>query len=175
MNKIKKIIIASLLLSSTIVLSRILSIRTPILTIGFSFVPIMLSGIILGPKYTVFIATLADIIGALLFPIGSFFYGFTITAFLTGLVYGIFLYNKDEFKLDKKFIIKSIIAILIVTILLNGVLNTIWIKMTVKDASKIIIIPRVIKQLIMIPVKFFVLMAISKIFGERINKLIKND
>jgi ECF transporter S component (folate family) len=172
--KIKKIIIASLLLASTIVLSRILSIRTPILTIGFSFVPIMLSGIILGPKYTIFISTLADIIGALLFPIGSFFYGFTITAFLTGLVYGIFLYNKDEFKLDKKFIIKSIIAILIVTIILNGVLNTIWIKMTVKDASKIIIVPRVIKQLIMIPVKFLVLMSISKLFGERINKL-KHD
>ena len=175
MSKIKRIVITSLLLASTIVLSRILSIRTPILTIGFSFVPIMLSAIILGPKETIFISTLADIIGALLFPIGSFFYGFTITAFLTGATYGFLLYNKDGFKFDKKFICKSIIAILIVCILLNGVLNTIWIKMTVSDASKIIIIPRVIKQLIMIPVKFICLVMIYKLFGERINKLIKND
>ena len=57
----------------------------------------MLSAIILGPKYSTVLAGLADLIGALLFPFGSFFIGYTISALLTGLVYGLFLYNKDEF------------------------------------------------------------------------------
>ena len=78
MNKTKRILLCALFISSTIVLGRILSIRTPIITIGFSFVPIMLSAIMLGPKYSVFIATICDIIGALVFPTGSFFFGFTI-------------------------------------------------------------------------------------------------
>jgi ECF transporter S component (folate family) len=170
MNKTKKIILCALFLSSTIVLGRILSIRTPIITIGFSFVPIMLSAIILGPKYSTFIATLADIIGALVFPTGSFFFGFTITAFLTGLTYGLLLYRKD-FKVDKWFIIRLLVSTVIVTGILNGVLNTIWIIMMTNGASKVIITTRVLKQLVMAPVKIITILLIGKIFGERINKL----
>ena len=170
MNKTKKIILCALFISSTIVLGRILSIRTPIITIGFSFVPIMLSAIILGPKYSTFIATICDIIGALVFPTGSFFFGFTITAFLTGLTYGLVLYRK-EFKIDKWFIIRLLISTVIVTGILNGVLNTIWIIMMTNGASKVIITTRVLKQLVMAPVKIITILSIGKIFGERINKL----
>ena len=170
MNKTKKIILCALFISSTIVLGRILSIRTPIITIGFSFVPIMLSAIILGPKYSTFIATICDIIGALVFPTGSFFFGFTITAFLTGLTYGLLLYRK-EFKVDKWFIIRLLISTVIVTGILNGVLNTIWIIMMTNGASKVIITTRVLKQLVMAPVQIITILSIGKIFGDRINKL----
>ena len=170
MNKTKKILLCALFISSTIVLGRILSIRTPIITIGFSFVPIMLSAIILGPKYSTFIATICDIIGALVFPTGSFFFGFTITAFLTGLTYGLLLYRK-EFKVDKWFIIRLVISTVIVTGILNGVLNTIWIIITTNGASKIIITTRVLKQLVMAPVKIITILSIGKLFQERINKL----
>ena len=173
MNKTKKILLGALLLASTIVLGRILSIRTSIITIGFSFVPIMLSAIILGPKYSVFIATLSDVIGALLFPTGSYFFGFTVTAFLTGLVYGLILYRK-EFQLDKSFLIRLIVSTLIVTGILNGVLNTIWVIMITNNASNIVIPIRILKQLIMAPIKVVCILGICKIFEERLKKLI-ND
>ena len=44
MSKIKKIIIAALLLAASIVINRFLSVNTSILSIGFTFVPLMLSG-----------------------------------------------------------------------------------------------------------------------------------
>ena len=94
MSKVQKILFTALFIASTVVLRRILSIQTPIITIGFSFVPIMLSAIILDWRHTVFISTISDIIGALLFPSGSFFFGFTISAFLTGLIYGLILNRK---------------------------------------------------------------------------------
>lgn len=170
----RKIVLAGLLLASTIVLARVLAIRTTILTISFSFTPIMFSAIILGPKYTIFISTIADIIGALVFPVGSYFYGFTITAFLTGLVYGLLLYQKDKFVINSKFVIKALTSILIVVILLNGVLNTIWVTMIVKDASAILIWPRIIKEAVMIPVQIITLSIIVKVFNKQINEL-KND
>ena len=173
MNKTKKILLSALLLASTIVLGRILSIRTPIITIGFSFVPIMFSAIILGPKYSTFIATLSDIIGALLFPTGSFYFGFTITAFLTGLTYGIILHRK-QFKIDRNFILRLILSTIIVTGILNGILNTIWILNITKDASKIVVPIRILKQLIMAPIKVITILSLSKILEERIKKLI-ND
>lgn len=175
MNKRKKIILSALLLASTIILGRILSIRTPIITIGFSFVPIMLAGILLGWKYSTFIATLSDIIGALLFPTGTYFFGFTITAFLTGLTYGLLLYNKNGFELNKKFLIKLIISTIIVTGLLNGVLNTIWIIIITKGASKVIVPIRIVKQLVMAPIKIITILGITKVFERRLDAMIKDD
>lgn len=94
MSKTKKIILSGLLLATLIILSRFLSIKTPILVISFSFIPIMISSILLGPKYSCIISALGDLIGALLFPFGAYFVGFTIFQALVGLIYGLFLYNK---------------------------------------------------------------------------------
>ena len=173
MNKSKRILLCALFIASTIVLGRILSIRTNIITIGFSFVPIMLGAIILGPKYSTFIATVSDIIGALLFPTGSYFFGFTITAFFTGLTYGLLLYRKN-FRIDKSFVIRLIISTIIVTGILNGLLNTIWIIIINKSASNIIIPIRILKQLIMAPIKVITIISLCKILEERLKKLI-ND
>lgn len=174
MKKIRKIIISALFLAATIVINRFLSINTSILSIGFTFVPLMLSAIILGPKYSTVIAGLADLIGALLFPFGSFFIGYTISALLTGLVYGLFLYNKDEFAVNKKFIIRLIICILIVTILINSGLNSLWIILTVKSASIASIPIRLLKNLIMVPIMFITIFSLGKLLTKQING-VKND
>lgn len=173
MNKSRKILLCALFIASCIVLGRILLIRTSIVTIGFSFVPIMLAAIILGPKYSTFIAIASDVIGTLLFPTGNYFFGFTITAFLTGLTYGFLLYRR-EFKVDKGFIIRLIISTVIVTGILNGVLNTIWIIMINQSASKIVIPIRILKQLVMAPIKVLTMTSLCRILEERLKRLI-ND
>lgn len=168
--KIKKIIISALLLAASIVINRFLSINTSILSIGFTFVPLMLSGIILGPKYSILIATLSDLIGALLFPFGSYFVGYTISSLLTGLVYGFLLYQK-EFQVNKSFFIRLIIAILIVTIIINGGLNTLWLVITSKKAFLAILPTRILKQLIMIPVMFITIGSLCKLLQKQIEDL----
>lgn len=168
MKKIKKIIISALLLASAIVINRFLSINTSILSIGFTFVPLMLAGIILGWKYSLLIAALTDLIGALLFPFGTYFVGYTISSALTGLVYGLLLYRRDGFKLDKKFMIRLLIAILIVTILINGGLNTLWLVITMKKAFLVILPTRILKQLIMIPVMFITMVALCKVLQKQL-------
>lgn len=173
MSKIQKILFTALFIASTVVLRRILSIQTPIITIGFSFVPIMLAAIMLDWRHTVFISTISDIIGALLFQSGSFFFGFTISAFLTGLIYGLILHQK-EFKINKSFIIRLIISTFLVTALINGLLNTIWVMMITKNASTLIIPIRILKQLVMMPIKIITILGIAKVFEERITKLV-ND
>ena len=168
--KIKKIIISALLLAASIVINRFLSINTSILSIGFTFVPLMLSGIILGPKYSILIATLSDLIGALLFPFGSYFVGYTISSLLTGLVYGFLLYQK-KFQVNKSFFIRLIIAILIVTIVINGGLNTLWLVITSKKAFLAILPTRILKQLIMIPVMFITMSSLCKLLQKQIEDL----
>ena len=72
MSKTKKIILAGLLLAILIIFDRFVSIKTLYLQISFSFLPIALAGMLLGPKYSCAIATLGDLIGSLLWPFGEY-------------------------------------------------------------------------------------------------------
>lgn len=161
MSKIKKIIIAGLLLATTIVLSRFLSIKTPIVVISFSFIPLMLSGILLGPWWTMMIAGLADLIGALLFPFGAYFVGYTITSLITGFVYGLFLHRKDDKLNNKKFVLKLIISCFIVLIVCNGLINSLWIYITSKKAIMAILPTRLLKQIVMLPIEVVIMFFIN--------------
>ena len=159
MSKLKQIIVAGLMLATTIVLSRFLSIKTPILVISFSFVPIIMCGILLGPWWTMLIAGLSDLIGALLFPFGAYFVGYTISAAISGFIYGAFLKYKEETSY-KKFILLLTIACLIVTVVCNSLLNSLWIYLTTKKALYAILPTRLLKEFIMLPIQIVTIFSI---------------
>lgn len=174
MSKTKKIIVAAILLALLIVLSRFLSIKTELLVISFSFVPIMMSAILLGPKYAMLIAGLGDLIGALLFPFGAYFPGFTLSAVITGLIYGLFLYRKPEKKVtDIKFIIMLVISSIIVLGVVNILITSVWLHMLYGSAYLVIMSARVVKQLIMAPIQVIVIFALYKSLNPVIEKYIR--
>lgn len=152
-TKTKKMILSALMITLSIILSRFLSIKTPLLSISFAFVPTMLSGILLGPKYTCLIAGISDIVGAILFPFGEFFIGFTVSSILAGLIYGLVLYKKQGEFTKKQLIIRLIISTLLVTVLINIGLNTLWLVIMYDKAFFVVLGGRIIKELIMIPVQ----------------------
>ena len=84
---------AAVFVALEIVLNRFLSINTHGWKIGFSFVPVALCAILFGPLWAGGVNALADFMGAMLFPIGTYHPGFTVVAFITGMVYGLFLYQ----------------------------------------------------------------------------------
>lgn len=176
MSKNKKIILAALLLAMSIVLSRFLSIKTPIVTIGFSFVPTMLCAIWLGPKWTILLNVLADLIGATLFPFGSYFIGYTITTAVSGAIYGVLLYKKEEDSYtDKHFIIRAIFASVLVTVIANIGLNTLWISITTGKAFMVLISARIIKEVIMIPIKVIVIVFLEKALRKPFNTYLREQ
>ena len=175
MPRVRKVILTAILIAATIVLQRLLAFRTPIIQVNFMFVPVMLAGIMLGWPGATFVTTVSDLIGALLFPSGEFFFGYTLTAILTGFVAGVCLYRPSDVRLDKNFVIRLVICILLITGLLNGGLNTIWVLMMTGDASKIVVPVRIVKQLIMAPVMLATMVAGVKIFSPRINRLMDTE
>ena len=123
--KVKDMVIIALLIAIEVVVTRFLSIQTPVVRLGFGFIPIVILAIRYGPVYTGLAGALADFIGAMMFPIGPFFPGFTLTAFLVGIVYGLFLYKyKDNYV---KTLIRISICAFIVTVLLQLGLDSLWI------------------------------------------------
>lgn len=176
MSKNKKIILTSTLLATLIILSRFLSIKTPILKISFAFIPTMLCAIWLGAKWTVLLNVLADIIGATLFPTGPFFIGYTISTAISGLIYGLLLYKKEKNSYtDKQFLIRLIIAVVLVTGISNIGLNTLWISITTGKAFIVLLGTRIVKELIMIPIRIVVILFIEEILRKPFNTYIRSN
>ena len=94
MSNTRKLVILSFLTALTIILARFLSFQIQVLRISLEFLPIMVAAILFGPIAGGLVGAVADVIGATLFPAGTFFPGFTISAFATGVIYGLFFYNK---------------------------------------------------------------------------------
>jgi len=146
-----------------VILTRFLSIHTPIVRIGFTFLPIAISAIMFGPIYSGIAAALADIVGMMLFPTGgSFFPGFTLTAFLIGYIYGFFLYKKTiAFK-------QITIAVIVSTIVTLG-LDTVWIWIITGQGILAILPARIIKCIIMAPIQVTMIQVMWRYVIGRLN------
>lgn len=162
-TKTKKLILAAMFLSILLVLSRFLSIKTSFLVISFSFIPMMLCGVYLGPKYSLAVAALGDLIGALIFPFGAYFPGFTITAGLMGFIYGIFLYKNPNKEIkDKTFIFKLILSSLIVQIGVKVVIESAFLNIMYGKAYIAVILTRITTQAIMLPIQVITIYLLEK-------------
>lgn len=125
---------------------------------GVGFIGSALSGALLGPFYATITAIVYDILDFFLSNSGyMFFPGFTLSAALGGLFYGIGLWRKDK---NFKNIFLTVLAI---TIIINIILNTLWIKMMYGGAWVALIQPRLIKNLISLPLNTVVLYYIFNI------------
>ncbi len=160
MNKRKKIILVAMLLAMNIILSRFLSIKTPITKISFAFLPTMLCAFWLGPKWTLLLNVLGDLIGATLFPTGAFFIGYTVSTAVSALIYGCLLYQ--GFFGEKWLIFRTILATVLVAIIVNMGLNTLWTSITAGQAFWLLLGTRIVKQLVMIPIHVAVFLVVER-------------
>ncbi len=161
---VKKLVQISLLIALQVILTRFCSIQTPIVRIGFGFVAVTVMAMMFGPLSAGIGNAIADIIGSILFPSGAFFPGFTLTAFLSGVVYGVFLYNKPKTWL------RIMGAVLTVCIGLNLLLNTFWLSIIMGKGYLALLPTRVISTLVTIPVHVF---TIGIIWNKIVVKFVK--
>lgn len=119
-RSIKSVSALGVLVAMEIILSRFLSIHTWNLKIGFSFIPIVVTAMLFGILEAGLAGAVGDIIGAFLFPVGTYFPGFTLTAFLNGVIFAVFLKKKVT-------LVRIIAAVLLVQLIGSLFLNTFWI------------------------------------------------
>lgn len=126
-----------------------------ILSIGFSSLAVAVSALYYGPVLTGLAGIIADTLGYLIHPNGPYFPGFAISAFLTGVIYGLFFYKKT---LSVK---RVILARLTITIVINLILTPLWLHMMYGNA--IFALPRIIKNVVMFPLDAWLLYMVLKV------------
>lgn len=123
----------AMLSAMQVVLSRFLSIQTPVAKVGFGFVPVMFAGALYGAGGGALVGALSDLVGALLFPTGSYFPGYTLTAALSGAVYGWLLHGRCSAgepsgkRRSLHALARILLAYILTTLSVTLALNTFWI------------------------------------------------
>ena len=128
--------------------------------IGFSELPNILVDTMFGPVTGGIFGGALDILKFIAKPTGSYFPGFTLSAILGGLIYGVFLYGK------KVTIPRVLAANVLVKGLVNICLNSFWLYLLYNRGVLGMMPARITTNLIMIPVDtaiyYFMLKGVQK-------------
>lgn len=159
-TSLKRLITMALLAALAVVVKRFLGFNNQYLSISFGFVPIALSGMLLGPLGGALTAVIADLIGALGFPSGPFNPLFTLSAALQGLIYG--------FTLHAPAVSKQRVALgqLVITVCVNLIFNTLLIVPIVGKGFFALLPARALKNALFFPIEVIV---VSKLAEYRRN------
>ena len=142
----------AMLLAMSVVISFTASVRvTETIKIGLGYLITALLGMLYGPFTAALAAGAGVLIKYLLKPDGAYFFGFTLTAMLGGVVYGVFFYR------EKCTIPRAIASKATVSLLLNCLLNTVWVSWLYGMPFLGALGPRVIKNLMALPFEIVLL------------------
>ena len=129
---------------------------SPTVKITFTFIPNNFAYYLFGPFVGIIYGAAMDVLNYFANPSGEFFFGFTASAVVSGLIYGLLLYKRPLSM--KRIIVANIIKMLTVDILMN----TLWLSMLYGNAFMVLLPVRALKELIMLPVETIVLFSVIK-------------
>lgn len=143
----RNVVLCGLMAALAVVLSMVASIEVgPYIRIGFSGIPNRVVECLFGPVTGCLFGGALDILKYVLKPTGPFFFGFTFNVMVAGIIYGSILYKKTVS-------IKRIVAAELLTkVLVNCILNTLWISMLYGKGFFILLPARLLKNAVMLPI-----------------------
>ena len=150
-KNIRSLVLVSLFVALYAVFSLFAIYITNELRFNFTFMPVAWSSVLFGPVAGGVTGVLGDVLGWMVRTEGPFLPGLTFSAFVSGIIYGIFLYNKEIT------VIRVLFAAITMIVVVEIGLNTLWLMILYGSAFKALIAGRLIKALILLPVQVFVL------------------
>ena len=141
----------AVLLAMEVVLSRFFSIATPVTKFSFAFVPLALCGALFGPVYGGIMGALADLLGAILFPIGPYFPGYTLNNALHGVALGMAL------KEGRRKWWQLVLALVFNHVVVGIFLAALWGHMLTGNPYWAVAGARVVQTAVMAPVQFIII------------------
>lgn len=139
-SKPRNIALIALLIAANVGISMI-SVHTETFKIGFAFLTVAFAAYFFGPVAAALVGGLGDVANALIFPVGPYFPGFTLTAVLTGICFGVFLYEKTGF-------LKISVSVLLNELIGSLLINSFWISTLYSMPYKPLLISRLTTQIL---------------------------
>lgn len=131
----------------------------PNLRIGFGFLCNASIGMLFGPVVGMMAGVCTDVLGCFAgnLSMGAYFPGFTLTAVVGGLIWGLWLYPR------KLSVWRAIGAKTCINLICNICMNTYWLTLTGGKAMRVLLVTRVPKNLILLPIEIVLLYFVMKL------------
>ena len=156
---ILRLTISAMLLALSVILGFFKIPLSQFSEIRLQFLPVAAEGIIFGPLYGGILGGLSDILCYLVRPTGAFFPGFTISAIVQGMIYGIILHKNRSLKF-------ILLALALDTTIVSLILNPVWLMMLYGNSFVVVFSARILKVIIMFPVNALLLAATVRILSS---------
>lgn len=144
-QKLYKLSLAALFISLSIILTRYASITPlPSIRIGFGSLPIQVAGIFLGPITGGLVGLIADPLGFVMNPQGTYHLGFTLSSVLNAVIPGLLAMTVRQRSKSTKaatFYLASLTTISI-TVICSALLNTLWLAQILHTSYEVLFISR---------------------------------
>ncbi len=150
----RSLVLLSVLAALQIILARFCSFNAWNVRIGLGFIPVALAGIFFGPLPAALVAAVSDFLGAILFPTGTYFPGFTLTAACTGLSFGFLLHNRLQLP-------RILMAVGLNQLVMSLCMNTLWISVLYGSSFTGLLSTRVLQVIVIAPIQIMILTALS--------------
>ncbi|KAB3534105.1 folate family ECF transporter S component [Alkaliphilus pronyensis] len=159
----KTLVMASFLSALTIVLTRYGSIMLAggSIRLGFGNLPIILSGILLGPMAGVLTGIVSDLLGVLILSQGGFHPGFTLSAALTGFIPGVVVALNHKHKYS---FFNICLSNILVFLIISLGLNTYWLTQLLGKSFFVLLPARALAQGIVAVITIAAIWFLSKFF-----------
>ena len=156
LKKTSALAVCAMLAALALILNSVASINIgPYVKIGFSGIPNQLMDYLFGPVSGCLFAGVLDLVKFFMKPDGPFFFGFTFNAMLAAFIYGCFYYRR------KLTIWRVLAAKFVVILIVNVLLNTLWLDMLYGKGFIAILPMRALKNLIMWPIDSVIFFTIT--------------
>ncbi|MFR2149835.1 MAG: folate family ECF transporter S component [Christensenellales bacterium] len=126
------------------------------LKISLAHLALAPTAMLFGPVAAALQGAMSDILGFLLKPTGPYFPGFTISAALGGVIYGLFLFESDR-KLWQIVLARAVIMVLV-----NIMLNTLFLTMLYGPSQAALLPVRALKNAMQFPIDCLLLTAVCR-------------
>ena len=126
------------------------------LKISLAHLALAPTAMLFGPVAAAIQGAMSDILAFLLKPTGPYFPGFTISAALGGVIYGLFLFESDR-KLWQIVLARAVIMVLV-----NIMLNTLFLTMLYGPSQAALLPVRALKNAMQFPIDCLLLTAVCR-------------
>ncbi|MDO4710920.1 MAG: folate family ECF transporter S component [Peptostreptococcaceae bacterium] len=168
----RSIVLGGIFVAASIVLTRFFGfmIMGGTVRIAYGSVPLAMAGIILGPIVGTLAGVVADLVGVLLMPQGTFFPGFTLSSALQGLIPALIVHKLyiDKSVPFQKVAVGTAIAIVVTTIVVALGLNTLWLTILFKKAFMVLLPTRVLASAIIGGTSILITVLLLKVLRNKL-------
>lgn len=153
---IRTLVLAAVIIAIRVAIKQFrIPIVPPSIYLGFDFLINSAGSLIYGPIVALLVGAVSDTLGAILFPVGAYFFPFIVVEMLSGFIFALFFYRQQLST------VRIILARLAVVIICNFIVNPLIMTWSnyffYKAPYEFITIARVLKNAVMFPLECVIL------------------